>query len=69
MYAEVEDLLTDEWGAWRKRQFYYIRLIDDFTQKFDLALVSQARAQAESSPHLFWAKKIEFMKKKLGGEI
>ncbi|WP_273662172.1 hypothetical protein O0081_09755 [Pseudomonas aeruginosa] len=69
LYAEVEYFLTDEWGAWRKRQFDYIRLIDDFTQKFDLALVSQARAQAESSPHLFWAKKIEFMKKKLGGEI
>jgi len=45
-------------------------LIDDFTsRKFDLALVLQAKTKAESSPHLFWSKKIEFMKKKLGGEI
>ncbi|EMX8412458.1 hypothetical protein AAHR75_004445 [Yersinia enterocolitica] len=70
LYAEVEYFLTDEWGAWRKRQFNFIRVIDDFTsRKFDLALVSQAKAKAESSPHLFWSKKIEFMKKKLGGEI
>lgn len=70
LYAEIEYFLTDEWDAWRKRQFNFIRLIDDFTsQKFDLELVSQAKAKAESSPHLFWSKKIEFMKKKLGGEI
>lgn len=69
LYTEVEYFLTDEWDAWRKRQFDYIRLIDDFTRKFDLALVSQARAQAKSSPHLFWAKKIELIKKKLGGEF
>ena len=70
LYAEVEYFLTDEWDAWRKRQYNYIRLIDDFiSRKFDLVLVTQARAKAESSPHLFWSKKIEFLKKKLGGEI
>lgn len=70
LYAETEYFLTDEWDAWRQRQFNFIRLIDDFTsRKFDLALVLQAKTKAESSPHLFWNKKIEFMKKKLGGEI
>ena len=70
LYAEVEYFLTDEWGAWRKRQIDYIRLIDEFTlQKFDPALVAQARAKAESSPHLFWAKKIEFVKKKRNGGL
>ncbi|MGP3004599.1 hypothetical protein [Serratia bockelmannii] len=70
LYAEVEYFMNDEWDAWRKRQFEFIRIIDDFTsRKFDLALVSQAKAKAESSPHLFWSKKIEFMRKKLGGEI
>jgi len=45
-------------------------MIDDFTsQKFNHALISQAKAKAKSSPHLFWSKKIEFMKKKLGGEM
>lgn len=70
LYAEVEYFLSDEWDTWRTRQFAYIRIIDDFTsKKFDLALVLQAKAQAESTPHLFWAKKIEFMKKKLDGEF
>ncbi|EAB3138051.1 hypothetical protein CG959_15290 [Salmonella enterica subsp. enterica serovar Newport] len=70
LYAEVEYFLTDEWDAWRKRQFNFIRMIDDFTSRtFDLALVSQAKEKAKSSPHLFWSKKIEFMMKKLGGEI
>lgn len=70
LYAEVEYFLTDEWNAWRKRQFNFIQVIDDFTsRKFDHALVSQAKAKAKSSPHLFWSKKIEFMKNKLGGEI
>lgn len=70
LYAEIEYFLTDEWESWRKRQYSYIRLIDDFTsQKFNGDLVSQARAKAKMAPHLFWAKKIEFMKKKLGGVI
>ncbi|TPG90009.1 hypothetical protein EAH72_30755 [Pseudomonas caspiana] len=70
LYAEVEYFLTDEWDAWRRRQFDYIRLIDEFTlQKFDPALVAQAKAKAKSSPHLFWAKKIEFMKKKRDGGL
>ncbi len=70
LYAEVEYFLTDEWSAWRKRQFNFIQMIDDFTsQKFNHALISQAKAKAKSSPHLFWSKKIEFMKKKLGGEM
>lgn len=66
--AEVGYYLTDEWDAWRKRQLGYIRLIDAFTlQKFDPALVSRAKAKAEASPHLFWAKKIELMKKRMAG--
>ncbi|ETK17407.1 hypothetical protein H097_15546 [Pseudomonas sp. FH4] len=70
LHAEVEYFLTDEWEAWRKRQFDYINLINEFTsRKFDAALVKRAKAKAESSPHLFWAKKIEFMKKKMGGGI
>lgn len=70
LYAEVEYFLTEEWDAWRKRQFDYIRLIDDFTlRKFDPSLVAQAKAKAHSSPHLFWAKKIEFMKKKRDGAL
>ncbi|SDY44966.1 hypothetical protein SAMN05444506_103131 [Pseudomonas syringae] len=70
LHAEVEYFLTDEWEGWRRRQFDYIRLIDEFTlQKFDPALVVQAKAKAISSPHLFWSRKIELMKKKMGGEI
>lgn len=70
LYAEVEYFLTDEWNAWRKRQFNFIKVIDDLTSKnFNHALVLQAKAKAKASPHLFWNKKIEFMKKKLGGEI
>lgn len=70
LYAEVEYYLTDEWEAWRKRQFNYIQLIDAFTlQKFDPALVARAKTKAEASPHLFWAKKIEFMKKRMDGRI
>ena len=70
LYAEVEYFLTDEWEAWRRRQFDYIKLINEFTsRKFDAALVKRAKAKAESSPHLFWAKKIEFMKKRRGGGI
>jgi len=70
LYAEVEYVLTDEWEAWRKRQLDYIRLINEFTlKKFDPALVARARAKAEKSPHLFWAKKIEFMTKKRAGSI
>ncbi|MBV0934885.1 site-specific integrase [Marinobacterium weihaiense] len=68
LYAEVEYFLTDEWGKWRERQFSYIRLIDEFTsKKFNVALVSQAKTEAERAPHPFWAKKIEFMEKKLSG--
>lgn len=68
LYAEIEYFLTEEWAAWRKRQFDYIQLINDFTsRKFDAALIEQAKAKAEAAPHLFWAKKIEFMKKKRGG--
>jgi hypothetical protein len=70
LYAEVDYYLTDEWEAWRKRQFNYIQLIDAFTlQKFDPALVARAKAKAEASPHLFWAKKIEFMKKRMDDRI
>ena len=70
LYAEVEYFLTDEWEAWRRRQFDYIKLINEFTsRKFDAALVKRAKAKAELSPHLFWAKKIEFMKKRRGGGI
>jgi len=48
----------------------FIKLINEFTsRKFDAALVKRAKAKAESSPHLFWAKKIEFMKKRRGGGI
>jgi hypothetical protein len=68
LYAELDYFLTDEWEAWRKRQSNYIQLINDFTaKKFDEGLVKQAREKAELAPHLFWAKKIEFMKKKQGG--
>ena len=68
LHAEVEYFLTDEWEAWRKRQLDYINLINEFTsRKFDAALVERAKSKAESTPHLFWAKKIEFMKKKMGG--
>ena len=68
LYAEIEYFLTDEWGKWRERQFNYIRLIDDFTsKKFNSTLVSQAKNEAECAPHPFWAKKIEFMKKKMSG--
>ncbi|MGY2257699.1 hypothetical protein [Pseudomonas sp. SDO55104_S430] len=70
LYAEIEYFLTDEWDEWRKRQLDYIRLINEFTsQKFDAALVNEAKAKAESAPHLFWAKKIEFMKDKRSGLI
>jgi len=70
LYAEVEYFLTDEWGKWRERQFSYIRLIDEFTsKKFNVALVSQAKTEAERAPHPFWAKKIEFMEKKLSGSL
>lgn len=70
LYAEVEYFPTDEWEAWRKRQLDYIRLIDEFTlKKFDSALVAQASAKAKLSPHLFWAKKIDFMKKKRDGQL
>lgn len=70
LHAEIEYFLTDEWEAWRKRQYDYIRLINDFTShKFNAALVRQARAKAESTPHLFWAKKIEYMKKKQDGAL
>jgi len=70
LYAEIEYFLTDEWDEWRKRQLDYIRLINEFTsRKFDVALVNEAKAKAESAPHLFWAKKIEFMKKKRSGSI
>lgn len=67
LYAEVEYFLSDEWDTWRTRQFAYIRIIDDFTsKKFDLALVLQAKAQAESTPHLFWAKKNRIHEEKVG---
>lgn len=67
LYAEIEYFLTEEWAAWRERQCNYIKLINDFTsRKFDAGLVKEAKAKAEESPHLFWARKIEFMKKKLG---
>lgn len=70
LYAEVEYYFTEEWESWRKRQFAYIKLINDFTsQKFNTALVGRARAKAESAPHLFWAKKIEFIKKKRDGTL
>lgn len=68
LYAEVEYFLTEEWEEWRKHQDSYIKLINEFTsKKFNINLINQARAKAESSPHPFWAKKIEFMKKKSGG--
>jgi len=70
LYAEIEYFLTDEWEAWRKRQLDYINLINQFTSReFDAALVSRAKAKAELSPHLFWAKKIEFMERRRGGAI
>ncbi|MDE1533687.1 hypothetical protein P5706_33880 [Pseudomonas sp. ChxA] len=70
LYAEIEYFITDEWEEWRKRQLDYIRLINEFTsRKFDAVLVTEARAKAEYSPHLFWAKKIEFIKKKRSGLI
>lgn len=70
LFAEVEYFLTDEWGEWRKRQLEYICLINEFTsRKFDAELVNEAKAKAESAPHLFWAKKIEFLKKKRSGSI
>lgn len=59
LYAEIEYFLTDEWDEWRKRQLDYIRLINEFTsRKFDVALVNEAKAKAESAPHLFWAKRL-----------
>lgn len=70
LYAEAEYLFDDEWSEWRKHQNSYILLINEFTsRKFDTTLTAQARARAESAPHPFWAKKIEFMKKKVGGVI
>ena len=70
LYAEVEYFLSDEWAAWRKRQFDYIHLINDFTgRKFDPDLVEQAKIKADKSPHLFWAGKIDLMKKKRGGGL
>lgn len=70
LYAEIDYFLTDEWEAWRKRQRDYIQLIDQFTsRKFDVVLVSQAKAKAQAAPHPFWAKKIELMEKKRGGKI
>ncbi|MBP2697672.1 hypothetical protein [Pseudomonas aeruginosa] len=70
LHAEIEYFLTDEWEAWRKRQYNYIQLIDEFTsRKFDSALVNQAKAKAQAAPHPFWATKIKFMKKKAGGLI
>ncbi|MEY7874989.1 hypothetical protein [Enterobacter roggenkampii] len=70
LYAEIEYLIDDEWKEWRKHQSSYILLINEFTaQKFDATLINQARAKAELTPHPFWAKKIEFMKKKTGGLI
>jgi hypothetical protein len=70
LHAEIAYFLTDEWEAWRARQLQYIKLIDDFTsRKFDRALVGRARIKAESDPHPFWAKKIEFMNKKQSGVI
>ncbi|HCL6312621.1 hypothetical protein RRL14_25160 (plasmid) [Citrobacter freundii] len=70
LYAEVEYLLDDEWAEWRKHQNSYILLINEFTSRhFDTSLTAQARSKAELAPHPFWAKKIEFMKKKTGGVI
>lgn len=70
LYAEIEYLFDDEWMEWRKHQNNYILLINEFTsKKFGSTLINQAKAKAELNPHPFWAKKIEFMKKKIGGVI
>lgn len=67
LHAEIEYFLTDEWADWRKRQLNYIELIDNFTaSQFDHELIEQAKHQAAESPHLFWAAKIDFMRKKIG---
>jgi hypothetical protein len=51
----------DEWRAHRQR---LIELIDRFTEEhFPAALVSQAKALAESEPHRFWALQIQAMER------
>lgn len=70
LHAETEYFLTDEWEAWRSRQYNYISLIDEFTHRnFDSSLIGQAKAKALREPHPFWAAKIRFMKRKAGGAI
>ncbi|WP_260601018.1 hypothetical protein [Pseudomonas aeruginosa] len=70
LHAEIEYFLTDEWEAWRQRQSSIIALIDDFTsRKFSQALIGEARAKAEESPHPFWSSKIKLMKKIRGGSL
>ncbi len=70
LHAEIGYFLTDEWEAWRSRQYNYIRLIDEYThRKFDSELIGQAKAKALEEPHPFWATKIKFMKKKASGAM
>ncbi|MFP8282065.1 hypothetical protein ACLHYC_01455 [Pseudomonas aeruginosa] len=70
LHAEIGYFLTDEWEAWRQRQSSIIALIDDFTaRKFSQALIGEARAKAEVSPHPFWSSKIKLMKKIRGDAL
>jgi len=66
LYAEVNTILTMN-GDMAQRQFQpTIQLIDAFTLKnFDPALVAWSKAKRRKHLRpLFWAKKIEFIKKK-----
>ncbi|QHB28160.1 glyoxylate carboligase [Pseudomonas monteilii] len=68
LQVELDYFIAEEWEGWRKRQRAYIELVDEFTsRKFDSALVGQAKAKAQVSPHPFWATKIKYLRKKVGG--
>ncbi len=54
----------DEYDDWRAHRQRLIELIDRFTlQYFSAALISQAKALAESEPHRFWALQIQAMER------
>lgn len=54
----------DEYDDWRAHRQRLIELIDRFTlQHFPAALISQAKALAESEPHRFWALQIQAMER------
>jgi hypothetical protein len=53
-----------EYNEWRAHRQRLVGLIDRFTEEhFPAALVSQAKALADSEPHRFWALQIQAMER------